>query len=87
MVKSKKTRKKTLNFTQYCNLVKKLVKGEVDEEELHDMYVSWKKFIRVYNQTATESIIQTFEERILEKHGTQLKRTIIKKPYGPIITI
>lgn len=70
---------KITNFKQYCALVKRYVAGHVDETTLHEMYIDWKKCIRVYDMSATEDIIEAFRERTLDTHGNCLKRDL-KQP-------
>lgn len=67
-----------MNFKRFCALIEKYVLLPVEEEELHELYVDWKKGIKSYHFSATEFIELAFGERSLDKHGNCLKRNITK---------
>lgn len=64
----------TIDFKKFCRLVKKYVFKKVDINELHEHYINWKNDRKDYLYSATEWIIDTYQERTLDKHGNCLKR-------------
>ena len=64
-----------IDFKKFCSLVKRYVLKEEDTQELHQMYVDWKKGIKAIGYySATEFIINMYSDRTLDKHGNCLKR-------------
>ena len=65
---------KEITFQKYCELVKKFVEKPVDIDDIHEMYVDFKKSFKKSNISATNHIIITFALCKPATHDNYLKR-------------